>query len=114
MVMRIVWTMVVVVPVVMLAMTMMVVMTMMLVVVLEQPSAGEVHDEPDDRDGDGLAEVDGNGVGQTQQALPPDQQGDERQNDRAGEAGEIAELARAEGEPWIAGVPTGVEVRQRR
>ena len=91
---------------------MMVMVPTVMVVVLEHPRTGQVHDKADDCDGDGLAEVDGDRAGQAQQALPPDQQGNQGEDDGAREAGEIAELARAEGEARIAGVTAGVEVRQ--
>ena len=43
-----------------------------------------------------------------------DQDPDHREDDRAGEACKVAELAGAEREAWIVGVLAGVGIRERR
>ena len=51
---------------------------------------------------------------ETADGFVADQQRDHCQDDGAGEAGEVAELAGAEGEAWIIGVPAGIGVGERR
>ena len=80
----------------------------------QQPGAGDVHGKAQAGDRDRLGEVDRHRREQAADRLIADQQRDHRQDDRAGEAGEVAELAGAEGEARIVGVPARVAVGQRR
>ena len=71
---------------------------------------------PSPRHAIGIASANAIGTGASRRAdrLPADQQRDHRQHDGAGESGEVAQLAGAEGEARIGGVPPGVAVGQRR
>ena len=89
------------------AVVMAVVMAVMMVImaVAQQPRAGEVDAEAEGGDRDGLAIDDRHRREQPQHALIGDLDRDQAQDDRAGEGGEVAELARAEGEMRIPQVP---------
>jgi hypothetical protein len=79
----------------------------------QQPHAGDIDDEAKDRDRDRLVEADGNRREQARNRFVADQQGNHRQNDGAAVAGQIAELAGAEGEIAIIGVFAGIGIGQR-
>ena len=90
--------------------------TMAMVVVMaaaEEPGAGYVHRQAEACDRDRLPERDGDRREEAAHCLVSNEDGDHRQHDGAGEAGEIAELARSESEPRIASMLAGVGVRQR-
>ena len=72
------------------------------IVIVQQPHACEIYDEPDDRDGNGLEDADRDGCEKLQHTLIADEQGDQAQNDGARERREITELSRAERETRIA------------
>jgi len=103
----------VVIVVVMLVMSVMMMLVPMMPAA-QQPHAGHVHCQAQARDRDRLAERDRHGRQQPLHRFIADQQRNHRQHDRAGEPRQIAELARAEGEPRIAHMPLGIAIRQRR
>ena len=63
----------------------------------QEPGAGDIDRETDEGDGNRLGKVDRHRREQPAHRLIADQERDHRQNDGAGEAGEIAELSGAEG-----------------
>ena len=79
----------------------------------QQPGAHRVDDEAEDGDRDRLGERDRPRRDQAADQLVGDQRRDHRQHDRAGEAGEIAELARAESEARIVGAAARQRVGER-
>ena len=87
---------------------------MMRMVVLQQPGTDQIDAQPHDSHGDRLVEVDMDGLGEPYQAFPADQQGNQGQNDRAGKASQIAELARTEGKARIARMPARKAISQHR
>ena len=102
------------VPVVMAVSVAMPVPMMVMPAAAQQPYAGDVHGQAEHCDGDGLGELDRNGGEQARHRLVADQQRDHRQHDRAGEPGEVAELASPEREAGIVRVLAGVAVGQGR
>ena len=74
---------------------------MMIVLVAQQIGAEQIDAEADDRDRDRLIEGDGHRRDQTLDALVADQERDHGERDGAGEGGEVAELAGAEGEARV-------------
>jgi hypothetical protein len=81
-----------------------------MVLALQQPCAREIDQQPGDGDTDCLGKADLHRMGKAQHALPGHQQRDQRKDDGAREAGQIAELAGAEGEARIARLAAGIEV----
>ena len=79
----------------------------------QEPCARDVHGQAKAGDRDRLAEVDRDRREDAAHGFIADQQCDHREDDRAGEAGEVAELARPEGEIGIVGVLAGVGVGER-
>jgi len=79
----------------------------------EQPGAHGVDDEPENGDRDRLGERDRPRRDQPADRLEGDQRRDHRQHDRTGEAGEVAELARPEGEARVVGVAARQRVGER-
>ena len=86
----------------------------MMVAAAEEPCARYVHGQAEASDRDRLAEVDRDRREDAAHGFIADQQCDHREDDRAGEAGEVAELARSEGEIRIVRVLTGVSIGERR
>ncbi len=76
----------------------------------QQPGAGNVDGKAKAGDGDSLGEMDGHGRIEARDGFIADQHGDHGQDDGAGEAGEIAELAGAEGEARVGGMPARIGV----
>ena len=72
------------------------VMMMMVVIVAQEEGAHQIDREAQKRDRDRLVERDRDRVEQPGDRLVGDQQRDHREHDRAGEGGEVAELAGAE------------------
>ncbi len=64
----------------------------MVVLVEEKPGTDEIYDKAEHRDGDRLVEADRDRRQQAIDRLISDEQGNERENDRAGEPSEFAEL----------------------
>ena len=91
-----------------------VVVPVMMVAAAQQPCARYVHGQASAGDRDRLEELDRDRREDAGHGFVADQQCDHREDDRAGEAGEVAELARAEGEIGIVGVLAGVGVGERR
>ena len=87
---------------------------MMMLAAAQQPGAGDIHREAEAGDRDRLGEVDRHRREQAGDGLVADQQRDHRQDDRAGEAGEIAELAGAEGEARIVRRAARIGIGERR
>eukprot|EP00913_Durusdinium_trenchii_P021378 g20091.t1 len=83
-------------------------------IVAKQPGADQVDHEPEGRDEDCLIEFDRHGTCQPQDAFPGNEQGDERQDDGAGEAGQVTELARAEAVARIVRVLAGIGIGHGR
>ena len=79
-------------------------MMMMFMAVEQEPGAGEIDAETERRKHDGLAEIDRHRRDEPRQRLVADQQRDQRQDHRAGECRELADLAGAEGKARIARV----------
>ena len=104
----------------MVLMVMMVSVTMVMMIVTvvmvsgQQPGAGEVHGEPDHRNHRRFAELDRYGVHQAPEALVADEQGDEGEDDCAGERRELTDLAGPEREAGIVGVLAGEAISERR
>ncbi|GAA0006590.1 hypothetical protein BRDID11002_65960 [Bradyrhizobium diazoefficiens] len=111
----VVMTMVVMVMIVVFIMRMAVVMAVMVMIVAaaQQPRAGEVDAKTERRHRDRLAIDDRHRREEPQHALIGDLDRDQPEDDRAGEGGEIAELAGAEGEMRIAQVPAREAVGER-
>ena len=86
----------------------------MRVAAAKQPGTDEIDSKADHRDGDRLGKTDRHRICKAQPAFPGHQQGDQRKDDGAGEAGEITELAGAEGETRIARLLAGKEIGERR
>ena len=103
-----------VVPVVMILHLVMSMAVVVAVVVLEQPSADEVHQEADHGDEDRLVEADRDRTAQADKAFPTDQQCDDSEDGSTTEGGEIAELSGAEGEAGVARVFAGEAIGERR
>ena len=80
----------------------------------QHPCAGDIDGEAEDRDRDRLGEADRHRRDQPACRLVADQERDHRQNDGAREAGEIAELAGAEGETRVVRVAAREGVGERR
>ncbi len=72
--------------------------------IAQQPGGDQIDEEADDGDENGLREVDRHRRIEPHQAFPADQQRHQRQKHGAGEAGEITELAGAEGEARVVGL----------
>jgi hypothetical protein len=92
----------------------MVVVMVMRVVLAQQPRAAEVHDEADRGDGHRLAVGDRHRTRETEKAFVGDKQRDHRQHDRAGERGQLAELAGTEREAPVMRVPPREQIRRCR
>ena len=88
-------------PMAMMVSVIMVMVPVMMMVTGQQPGTGEVHGKPDHRHHGRLSELDRNRVHQANDALVADQQGDQGQDDRAGERRELANLAGPEREARI-------------
>src|SRR5262245_1369979 len=85
--------------------------TVIVVVVPQQPDAREIDQQSKHCDRNRLTEVDRHGREKTQYCFVPDDQRDHGEHDGAGEAREIAQLARTEYEAVVSRVPAGVGVR---
>jgi hypothetical protein len=85
---------------------------MMVAAAAEQPDAGHVHGETETGDGNRRAKMDRHRVEEAHDGLVADQQRDHGQHDGAAEAGEIAELAGAEGEAGVMGVAAGEAISE--
>jgi len=86
----------------------------MVMLVAQQPGARHIDGKTEDRHRDRLVEGDRHRVQQTADAFPADQQRDQRQDDRRGEGGEVAELAGAEDEARVLGVAARIAVGDSR
>ena len=91
-----------------------IVIVAVVVIGAKQPGAGEIDREAEAGDRYGLGEFDRHGIEKSGNRLIGDQQRDDRQDQRAGEPREIAELARPEGETGIASVAASVGISQGR
>ena len=80
----------------------------------QEPCTRDVYGQTNTGNRDRLAEVDRDRGKNTNDGFVGDKQGDHREDDRTGEAGEVAELARAEREIWIIGMLAGVGISERR
>ena len=80
----------------------------------QQPCARDIDGEAEDGDRNRLGEMDRHGREQAAHRLVADQKRDHRQYDGAGEPGEVAELAGAEGEARVVRVAAGESVGERR
>lgn len=69
----------------------------MMMTAAQEPSAHDIHDKTESGDRNCFAEVYRNMGKETADRFVADQHGSHRQDDGAGEAGEIAKLARAKG-----------------
>ncbi len=85
----------------------------MMSAVVQQCGASEIDHEAEHGDGQRLTESDRHRREQPQHAFIADQQRDHRQNKRAGEAGEFAELAGAERKARIVRVCAGKAIGER-
>src|ERR1700674_405692 len=85
-------------------------MVVMMVTAAEQEDAGHVDAEPDRRDRDRFVVLDRDRRDETHDRLVADQHGDHRQHHGAGESREIAELAGAEAEALVVGMPARIAV----
>ncbi len=86
--------------------------SVMMIAAAQQDGAGDVHRKAEAGDRDGLGEMDGHRSKDAGDGLVADQHRDHGKDDGAGEAGEVAELARAEGEARIVGVPARIAIGQ--
>ncbi len=82
----------------------------MLLVLVQQPGADQVDGEAERGERDRFVEGDRYRVDQPLDALIADEERDHRQDDGAGERGQIAEFAGAEGKPLIAGMAPGIGI----
>ncbi len=73
----------------------------------EQKGAGDVDGEPQGRDRDRFLKPDWPRREEPADGFDADQKRDHGQNDGAGEAGQVSELAGPEGEPLVLGVTPG-------
>jgi hypothetical protein len=80
----------------------------------EQEHAGDIDDQSEHGDRDRLVEADRHRCKQARDRLVTDEDRDHRQHDGAGEAGEVAELAGAEGEARVVGMAPRIAVGERR
>src|SRR5579862_6607293 len=78
----------------------------------QEPSTGDIHGQAKTRNRDRFAEMNGDRRKDTAHRFIGDEQGDHREDDRTGESGEVAELARAEGEVCIVGVFARVAISE--
>ncbi len=110
--------MIVMVMMILVVMIMMVVVVMavvmMAVIVLKQPGTGQVHQQADDGDGDGLLIVDRAGIQQPEHRLEQHHAGHPHQQEGAGEAPQHLDLPGAEAESVVAGEVAGGAVGQHR
>ena len=89
-------------------------MAVMMTFSTEGPCTGDIHDQAETRDRDRLGEMDRNRREDTADRFVADQERNHREDDSAGEAREVSELASAEREARIVGMLTGVGIRERR
>lgn len=80
----------------------------------QQPGAGDIHGEPQTGDWNGFGEMDRHRRKDAGYRFIADQDCDHRQDDRAGETCQVAELAGSEAEPLVIGVLAGIGVGQCR
>src|SRR5271168_3125117 len=76
----------------------------------ENPGGDDVDAQTEGRDRDRLGEVDGHGREQAVDRFPADEDGDHRQDDGAGEAGEVAKLPGSEAEAPVMRMPARIAV----
>jgi hypothetical protein len=88
-------------------------MMVMVSTAAQQQHAGDIDQQPEHGDRDRLVEADRNRRDETRDRFVPDEQRDHGEHDRAGIAGEVAELAGAEGETRVVRVPAGVAIGER-
>ena len=86
---------------------------MMIAPAAQEPGARDVHSEAEAGDRDRFAEVNRHRRKQARHRLVADQEGDHRQHNRAGEAGQVPQLARAEAEPRVVRVAAREGVGER-
>ncbi len=80
----------------------------------EQERAHDIDDQSKRGDRDRLVEADRHRRNEARDRLVTDQERNHQKHDGAGEAGEVAELAGAEGEARVVGVAPRIAVGQRR
>src|SRR5580698_7723902 len=80
----------------------------------EQPGTCNVYRQAETGNRDRLGKMDGHGCKQTADGFEGDEHCDHREDNSAGETGEITELAGAKGEVRIAGAFAGISVCERR
>ena len=88
-------------------------MVVMVMLLAKQEGADEIDGKPEHGNGDGFAIGNRDRVDQPLHALEGDLDRDDAENDGAGEGGEIAELAGAEGEMRIARLAARKEIGER-
>ena len=95
-------------------MRMPVTVAVMMIAAAEEPRARDVHSQAETGNRDCLGEVDRDRREDTADGFVADQERDHREDDRAGEARKVAELAGAEREARIIGVLAGIGISERR
>ena len=120
MTMTVIVVMAVIVVVVMIAMIMMVIVAMRMIMAFmtmtaaEQPYAGDIHRKTKTGDRNRFGEIDGNRREEPRDRFIGDEERDHGQNDRAGETGEVADLASPESEAAVLGVAARIAIGQGR
>ena len=94
--------------------TVRVTMAMMMTAAAQQQHARHIYDQAEASDQDCLVEMDRDRPDQAGHGLIADQDRDHRQHDGTGVGGQIAELASAEAEARVVGMPARIAVGQRR
>jgi hypothetical protein len=85
-------------------------MTVMMAPTAEQEHAHDIDDQSEHRDRDRLVEVDRDRSNEAGHGFVADEERDHRENDSAGKSGQVPELAGAEAETIIVGVPACVTI----
>src|SRR5580704_2990737 len=88
--------------------------TVMMATTAQEPGTCNVDSQAETGNRDRLGKMDGDGCKETADGFVSNEQCDHREDNSAGEAGEIAELAGAKCEVRIAGALAGVSVSQCR
>ena len=91
-----------------------VIVAVMMTFFAEEPCTGDIHGQAETRDRDRLGEMDRNRREDTADRFVADQERNHREDDSAGEARQVAELASAEREARIIGMLTGIGISERR
>ena len=86
---------------------------MMVIAAAQQPGAHDIHGKPEAGNRNSLAEMNGHRRKYPADRLVADQERNHRQDDRAGEAGEITQLSGSESEAGVVGVAARIGIGQR-